>query len=151
MRLGKRMVIVMLAIYCLVLVYIVFLEPTRTAGEHYSDPRWIPLKGTVELIIHAGNSYRYWGFFLLNLLGNILLFMPLGFFGGILSGFPANKFRVIAVAFLLSLGIELMQLTFKIGVYDTDDILLNVLGAYLGLYIYNKLVAGNIVNTYKTS
>ncbi|MVT11726.1 VanZ family protein [Chitinophaga tropicalis] len=151
MRLEKRKVIFALVVYLLALIYVVFLEPSRTGGEHYSAPRWIPLKGTYEMMIEAGSSRYYWSLFLLNLFGNILLFMPLGFLGGALSGFPANKFRIVVIAFLLSLSIELLQLTLKIGVYDSDDVLLNVLGAYLGLCLFHRFVAKNIIDTYKNS
>ncbi|SHM79430.1 VanZ like family protein [Chitinophaga sp. CF418] len=139
------MVVVAMIIYIAALLYVVFLEPTRSAGEHYATPRWVPLKSTYGFIIEAGHSIRHWFFFLLNLLGNIILFMPFGFFGDALSGTPANKFRVIITAFFFSLCIELLQLAFMIGVYDADDILLNTLGAYLGICTYRYLVKKDVV------
>ena len=151
LRVKKRTVVVTLIIYVIALLYIVFLEPTRSSGEHYSPPRWMPLKSTYDFIIGAGHSIRYWLFFLLNLLGNIILFMPFGFLGDALSGLPANKFRVIIAAFFFSLCIELLQLVFRIGVYDADDILLNTLGAYLGLCAYRFLAKKDVVLVYNNS
>lgn len=150
-RVKRGVVILALIVYLTALLYIVFLEPTRSTGEHYAPPRWIPLKSTYDFIVEAGHSIRYWLFFLLNLLGNIILFMPLGFLGDALSGQPANKFRVIIAAFFLSLCIETLQLVFMIGVYDADDILLNTLGAYLGLCLYRLLAKKNVVLVYNNS
>jgi glycopeptide antibiotics resistance protein len=150
-RLKRGTVILTLIIYLAVLLYIVFLEPTRSSGEHYAPPRWMPLKSTFDFIKEAGHSIRYWLFFLLNLLGNIVLFMPLGFLVDALSGVAGNKFSVIAIAFFLSLSIELLQMVFMIGVYDADDVLLNTLGAYLGLSVYRLLVRRNVVLVYNNS
>jgi glycopeptide antibiotics resistance protein len=111
----------------------------------------MPLKSTYDLIVEAGHSIRHWLFFLLNLLGNIILFMPFGFLADALSGTPANKFRVITAAFFFSLCIEVLQLVFRIGVYDADDILLNTLGAYVGLCVYRFLVKKNVVLVYNNS
>lgn len=148
-KVKRRTVVLTMIIYLAALIYVVFFEPTRSAGEHYSPPRWIPLKSTYDFIIEAGKSIRYWLFFLLNLLGNIVLFMPFGFLGDALSETLANKFRVILIAFFFSLSIELMQWVFRIGVYDADDILLNTMGAYLGICIYRSLLKKNVVFVYR--
>ena len=72
--------------------------------------------------------------FLKNVLGNIIMFLPYGFFT---SYFLKEKkllpiFILIAVA---SLTIESTQL--MIGrVFDIDDILLNIVGGILGHYLY---------------
>lgn len=150
-KVKRSKVVITLIVYIAALLYIVFLEPTRTNGEHYSPPRWMPLKSTYDFIVGADTSIRYWLLFLLNLLGNIILFMPFGFLADALSETPANKFNVITAAFFFSLCIELLQLIFRIGVYDADDILLNTLGAYVGLCVYRFLVKKNVVLIYNNS
>lgn len=150
-RAKRKTVIVTLTIYLLAVIYVVFLEPTRGAGEHTAPPRWVPIKSTIDFIIEAGQSihyYRYWAFFLLNLLGNIIMFMPFGGLIDALSGGNANKYRVVTTAFIFSLSIELLQLVFNIGVFDADDVLLNTLGAWLGLIWYRRLVRKNVVLIY---
>lgn len=147
-RLKRSIVIVLLVIYILAVLYVVFLDPTRVAGERYATPRWMPLKSTYDFIIEAGQSLRYiryWAFFLLNLIGNIIMFMPLGFLLDALSTGAANKIRVITIAFFFSLGIELLQLVLMIGVYDADDIVLNTLGAWLGMCLYRIMAKKNVV------
>ena len=147
-RLKRSIVVVLLVVYILVVLYVVFLDPTRVAGERYAEPRWMPLKSTYDFIIEAGQSLRYiryWAFFLLNLIGNIIMFMPLGFLLDALSTGAANKIRVIAIAFFFSLGIELLQMVLMIGVYDADDIVLNTLGAWLGLCLYRIMAKKNVI------
>lgn len=80
-----------------------------------------------------------------NIIGNILLFLPLGIFLPCL--FPTlNSIKKVAViCFLCSLSIELIQLILRqYGTYrtvDIDDIILNTTGGILGWLIFSKLVA----------
>ncbi len=72
--------------------------------------------------------------FLKNVLGNIIMFLPYGFFTSYF--FKEKKLSLIFVLTVLtSLTIETTQL--MIGrVFDIDDILLNILGGVLGHYLY---------------
>ena len=75
--------------------------------------------------------------FIKNVLGNMLLFLPFGFFTSYLLD---NKMPLLTVVLTLiaSLSIEVVQL--MIGrVFDVDDIILNVLGGTFGFYLYNIL------------
>ncbi len=75
--------------------------------------------------------------FIKNVLGNMLLFLPFGFFTSYLLD---NKRPLLTVVLTLiaSLSIEVVQL--MIGrVFDVDDIILNVLGGTFGFYLYNML------------
>jgi glycopeptide antibiotics resistance protein len=63
---------------------------------------------------------------------NVLLFYP----GGVLAGSLWRRWRVLpmaAVFLLLSVAIELCQYAFAIGTTETDDVIHNTLGAFLGL------------------
>jgi glycopeptide antibiotics resistance protein len=83
--------------------------------------------------------------FLENILGNIVLFVPLG----ILLPFLSEKFyslkKILLTAFVCSLSIEIVQfISTYFGSYrsvDIDDIILNTLGALLGFTIYDKILA----------
>jgi glycopeptide antibiotics resistance protein len=151
LKVKRSKVVITLIVYIVALLYVVFLEPTRINGEHYAAPIWMPLKSTYSTVIDAGHSVKRWLLFLLNFLGNVILFMPFGFLGDALSGTPANKFRIIIAAFFFSLCIETLQLILMIGVYDADDILLNTLGAYVGLCVYRFMVGKNVVLVYNNS
>ena len=70
-----------------------------------------------------------------NLLGNVLVFLPLGFFMPTASksrSFIDTTFYSLA----LSLVVEISQLFMKVGCFDVDDLLLNTLGGMLGYIIF---------------
>lgn len=75
--------------------------------------------------------------FFYNVIGNIVLFLPFGFF---VSDFIKAKktYQILIVSTLISLTAELIQ--FKIGrAFDIDDIILNVIGATIGFLCYKGL------------
>ena len=59
-----------------------------------------------------------------NLFGNILIFMPVGYFSA-MAGKRRSFFKTLFWSFCLTLCVELMQLITKVGCFDVDDILLN--------------------------
>lgn len=70
-----------------------------------------------------------------NLFGNVLIFMPFGFFLPM-----ASKYRSFLAAvfysFALSFCVETFQLLTKVGSFDVDDLLLNTLGGALGYIVF---------------
>ncbi len=73
--------------------------------------------------------------FFKNVIGNMMLFLPLGFFISLYLKTEKPKL-VIILSFIISLSIEMVQLI--IGrVFDIDDIILNVLGGYIGFLLYS--------------
>ena len=73
---------------------------------------------------------------LIGVLGNVVMFMPFGFFPPLLWRVSGRK--AVAVGFLSSLAVELTQL-FLPRWTDVDDLILNTLGAALGLLLYRLL------------
>ncbi|MFI3230757.1 MAG: VanZ family protein, partial [bacterium] len=69
-----------------------------------------------------------------NIVGNILAFVPLGFFMSILF-FRKNIIKTFFGGVLVILFIESIQLVTKIGFFDVDDILLNSIGILIGYII----------------
>ena len=66
---------------------------------------------------------------------NIVLFVPFGFL--MKGGWTRLRIgRIVALGFLCSLGIEMIQLLCRLGWFDVDDILFNTTGVYLGLRLY---------------
>ncbi len=76
---------------------------------------------------------------LLNIGGNILGFMPLGFELPALIPFFRKGIRAVAGGALLSSMVEVIQLVARVGSYDVDDILLNTLGTLLGYLVYRSI------------
>ncbi len=69
---------------------------------------------------------------------NIMLFVPMGYLLPYLfRRFRARvRYRPVLFCFLLSLLIENLQLIFRRGLYDLDDLLANTLGGFLGQQLY---------------
>lgn len=70
-----------------------------------------------------------------NLFGNVLIFMPFGFFMPVAF---RNKrfFSALCYSFGLSLCVETFQLVAKVGSFDVDDLLLNTAGGAAGYILY---------------
>ncbi len=77
--------------------------------------------------------------FLLNVVGNVVAFMPCGFFLPIVSRRGRKWYNAILLCFALSLSVETVQLVCKVGSFDVDDLFLNTLGGAFG-YIINRIV-----------
>lgn len=84
-----------------------------------------------------GNGAAIW-FFLYNVVGNILWFIPLGLLA---STFMKNRslLKVICISFVLSFTIEILQYVFYTGISDIDDLIFNVIGGVFGFYMYRHL------------
>jgi glycopeptide antibiotics resistance protein len=84
------------------------------------------------------NAIKYldlWQPFLINFMGNIFMFMPIGFFLPLLWKKFEHILLTVGVGFLLSLSIELLQLT-QLRSSDVDDLWLNTLGALIGFIFF---------------
>ncbi|WP_059103630.1 VanZ family protein [Shouchella shacheensis] len=66
------------------------------------------------------------------LIGNIVLFLPLGFFLPLFFQNLRRLWKITVLGALLSFLIEIYQFTFTLRVSDIDDLILNTLGAFLG-------------------
>lgn len=76
-----------------------------------------------------------------NLAGNLLVFVPLGFFLPLMSEELQRFSEVFLNVFTFVLGIEVFQLFSAFGAFDVDDILLNCLGAIIGFWCYKAAAA----------
>lgn len=82
--------------------------------------------------------YQFGGrLFFKNIIGNVLMFVPYGFFASLYVDIK-HPLKAFILIFVASLSIETTQL--MIGrVFDVDDILLNVTGGMIGYVIYYLL------------
>ncbi len=110
-------------LYMLALYYL--LLSTENATAYGSN--LVPFK---EMTRYSMGSR---GFFY-NVMGNIALFIPFGFF--VSYYIKANKtHQIVLISIITSLTAELIQ--FKIGrAFDIDDIILNTIGAIIGFLAY---------------
>lgn len=71
-----------------------------------------------------------------NLAGNVLIFIPYGFFISMASR-SRGFFKTLFCSMGLSLCVETVQLFTRVGSFDVDDILLNTIGGVLGYIIFS--------------
>ena len=110
-------------LYMLALYYM--LLSTDNASAYGSN--LIPFKEMTRYSI-GSKAFFY------NVIGNILLFVPFGYF--VSNYIQAKKTHQIAlISIITSLTAELIQ--YKIGrAFDVDDIILNLIGALIGFLFY---------------
>ncbi len=84
----------------------------------------------INLVPFAGITQDYRG-----MIDNIVVFIPLGLL--VAANFTHVRFRhKLAAIAALSIAVEVVQFVFAIGVTDITDVITNVTGGYIGLYVY---------------
>lgn len=81
---------------------------------------------------------------MLQIIVNIEMFIPVGFLLPCCFRIYEKYRYVLITAIIVSVSIELLQLIFKMGLFETDDIINNVFGTMIGLGIY--IVAKKVKN-----
>ncbi|MBN8210652.1 VanZ family protein [Bacillus sp. NTK071] len=121
-----------LCIYLLALFYAtLFIYNYYPYGKSVN----LVLFDSIKLMWESGS---YW-LILKNIIGNILLFMPLGFLIPLVSNKWKSGLIIAIIGFATSTLIELLQYFVAQRIFDIDDILLNALGAVVG-YVAFRLV-----------
>lgn len=128
--------VILFLIYISFLLFLLFFYEGYSRNIVWEDYRYnfIPLK---EII-------RFWnyreqlgiGVFTLNVLGNIVAFIPLGLFLPIISIRLRKAWKVILIGALLSTVVEFLQLVTKVGCCDIDDLILNIFGTIIGFGLF---------------
>jgi glycopeptide antibiotics resistance protein len=83
--------------------------------------------------------YQTWG---KQILGNFVMLLPLGIYLPLIYKRLRkvyNFFAVLLICFLISVGIELLQLATSYRSADIDDVILNTLGGGAGFLIYQLI------------
>lgn len=71
----------------------------------------------------------------LSIAGNIFLFLPLGFFVSYFS-VPVSFFKTVSVCLAIIVGFEAIQYVTCLGIFDVDDIILNIIGSVAGWFVF---------------
>ena len=139
---GRELVLGLFVLFLVGLLVLVFEE-----GPGYSNPAVGIEAARQRLQTGAGITLapfatmrRFWyrgsdEQILINLLGNVLMFLPVGFCLPLLWQRWQRLWKVFFAGLFLTLFIEIGQL-FVGRDTDVDDVLLNLLGAVLGYGIY---------------
>lgn len=113
------------------IIYVVCLfEVVTLQDNNYGLSNFIPFK---EMLRYELGSRL----FIKNIVGNILLFLPYGYFSS--DYLKSKKMKVpVILTFVVSITIELVQI--NIGrTFDIDDIILNTIGGIIGYLLYRLI------------
>jgi len=126
--LNRKIAIIALILYFSLLIYWMFFSFGRIVHSEYSY-NLIPLKTILKFFNKNVDSYE----FIINIIGNIGVFIPFGIFFPIIFNLTQKKSNILFIVFLTAL--ELLQLLTKRGTFDVDDIILNTLGFNIGFFM----------------
>lgn len=129
--------------YAVFLVYIFFFARRRWGPSSKRSFHLIPFRDKTTYLQGYGNHTGPENLeFYKDLVGNILLFIPLPFF--LAWFFGVRSFRkLLLISATTSFSVELIQFILNIGVADVDDLLLNTMGASIGLLFLYTVSAKN--------
>lgn len=135
---------ILFGIYCLLMLWLLY---GQRMGPGNGGPYWQELRGNLILepfdtirrflwVLRHSSSRGMVTHAIVNLVGNVIMFVPLGFWAPILWK-RTEKFRWHFLAMTLTiLVVELVQLFTLLGTCDVDDLLLNLVGTTLGFMLW---------------
>ncbi|PLT29587.1 VanZ family protein [Peribacillus deserti] len=129
----KNFISIISILYFVVLFYLLFLSGYRQSVQGTLDYNLVPFR-SISRDFNAIDSIHI-GLLTNNLVGNILAFIPFGFLAPLLWRKIHNWVRLFLFSFLITFLIEVLQLLFRIGSFDVDDMILNVLGSLFGFFL----------------
>lgn len=147
MKLLKRLLWFIFIIYFGFLIKVIlikhltlsFIAQNLELGLNHFQINLIPF-AMITAYIAYGNSMMS----VINVLGNVIIFIPLG----VLLPILLKQFRKLPILLFISIGVSLsfetIQLLFPLlGSFDVDDLILNTFGAllgYLGFVLLRNLI-----------
>lgn len=118
--------------FCVIILSLTGVSPisgfdVKGFGE---GANFIPFVGMIDMLKDGISRYA-----IVNILGNVLMFAPVGFFAPILYQKYNSLGKTALVGASISLLVEFSQMFLARGT-DTDDVILNTLGAVLGYGLF---------------
>lgn len=96
----------------------------------------LTIRNYLYVVIHRSND-NVLAHCIINLAGNVLLFIPLGYLLPKIFAKQENFFRFFFTCTLSILLVELVQLFALLGSFDVDDLILNLGGMTMGFIFYH--------------
>ena len=147
----KILVLILFVIYLSNLFYLLFFDQAMGRDFHMIESidsqllygiNFIPLR-TIQLYINSYHQgYLPLSIIAINLIGNIIAFMPLAIFLPVLFKSQRKTGIYFISASLMIVGVEILQVLSASGSGDIDDYILNIIGSmfmYLIVRLYRKV------------
>ncbi len=145
MRLKTNFILkTLFIIYTIIMFWLLFGQ--RFAFVHYNDYseqlKWninltplLTIKNYIRLIENTPNLALVKHAFI-NLLGNIIMFIPLGFFLPAVHTKLRTFWKCLLSVILIIIFVETLQLFTLLGRCDIDDLIFNVIGSAIGYFFF---------------
>ncbi len=146
----KKLLVVTFFVYLILLIYATFLSRSVSNTLSYrlsllgAARDSFSLEGGLSQVLPRLIQGDFSGISLTSprslegILINILIFIPLGYLLPIV--FPKHRWHhVICIGFATTVSIEVVQLFTKLGMFDLDDILNNVIGTIVGVTVHRVI------------
>ncbi len=118
---------IIFAIYVLIVLKLTVFRETTLAARQINMTLFVDL----IKVYKTGTTWQFIRLFV----GNIIWFVPWGFLIPMMIK-KSNFIFVFLSGFAFSFVIEALQFTFKKGLFELDDLILNTLGAIIGYCLY---------------
>jgi glycopeptide antibiotics resistance protein len=143
----RRLGFVLFVLYLVLLTYFLFFaEEMGRSPDERGVYRYnlVLFKEIRRFIVYR--ELLGWRAVFLNIFGNVLAFMPFGFFLPVIWKRLHHFYTVTLLSFTMSLGVETLQLVMRVGSFDVDDLLLNTIGGLAGYVVFS--LAKGVWNRY---
>ena len=141
----RKLHIALFCSYCALMLWLLFNRPGYVEGIPY----WQQVTGNLNLVpfrtlrLFSGLLTDHRPFLVraavVNLAGNVVMFIPLGAFLPILFRKLQKLWKTLLMVALIITAVELAQLLTLVGSCDVDDLILNLIGAALGYGLYKLM------------
>jgi glycopeptide antibiotics resistance protein len=124
-------------VYFLILIYLLFFAFFRENTT--TEVNLIPFKNIYTLTVYtftSGHGIWHW---IVNVPGNIIAFIPMALPIFLIRKSFTITFLLILFILILPICIEFLQYVFQSGSADIDDVILNAIGTFCGIYILKKI------------
>ena len=111
-----------------VLLFALLFQKKRVGS--FQSINLVPFRTIAEFMFSDDIILR--SFALSNILGNIVIFVPLGIYITLMNRNKSVIVNTFIIALLSTLA-EVLQFIFKVGASDIDDVMLNTLGGFVGV------------------
>ena len=133
-KVFSAIIICMIPVCAFLLIWFTLLS----RGDADTTPNFIPFSSYIQIL-----QVRWlgWGEYIAGgIIGNVLLFVPVGMIAANLTKSKHPYLLSGMIGFVVSLAIEITQLTTARGSFETDDIINNTWGSVIGCSIAFVLI-----------
>ena len=103
----------------------------KFGGTHAGAANLLPFRTILPYLL----GEKGWMIAVINLAGNIVLLVPIGFLVPLVYRKMTWR-KTLALAFAAGFVIEGMQALLRVGIFDIDDVILNGLGVVVGYWVF---------------